>query len=172
VALPFLTARSVRQHVPPAAVIVSAAVFSMAPDIDTVLWGVIPYEHFFGHRGFFHSPLFLVTLSAICAALVTWFWRVPARTAALLATLWAIVAVSHPLLDAMTDGGLGVMLLYPLNEDRYFFSWQPMRVSPIGLGAIWYTASVVLPSEFPFCFAALLFGGLSYLWLRPRPDPR
>lgn len=144
----------------------------MAADFDTVLWGVIPYDHFLGHRGFFHSPLFLVALSALCAALVAWFARISARTAGLLAALWAIVAVSHPLLDAMTDGGLGVMLLFPFNEHRYFFPWQPMRVSPIGLAGFWFAAADVLGSEFPFCVAALLAGGLSYFWLRPRPDSR
>jgi inner membrane protein len=40
---------------------------------------------------------------------------------------------SHGLLDAMTDGGLGVAFLSPLDNRRYFLPWTPIRVSPIGV---------------------------------------
>jgi inner membrane protein len=44
-----------------------------------------------------------------------------------------MVAVSHGLLDAMTDGGLGVALLWPWTPQRIFFPWRPIPVAPIGL---------------------------------------
>ena len=33
----------------------------------------------------------------------------------------------------MTTGGLGVALLAPLSNTRYFFPWRPIAVSPIGI---------------------------------------
>jgi len=41
-----------------------AIVCSIIPDADVIgLYLGVPYEHFFGHRGFFHSP-FLACYSA------------------------------------------------------------------------------------------------------------
>jgi inner membrane protein len=42
------------------------------------------------------------------------------------------VAASHPLLDAVTDGGLGVALLWPFSNERFFAPWRPLPVAPIG----------------------------------------
>ncbi len=48
--------------------------------------------------------------------------------------LWAgLFTLSHGLLDALTDGGLGIAFFAPFNETRYFFPWRPIMVSPIGL---------------------------------------
>jgi len=44
-----------------------------------------------------------------------------------------VVTASHGLLDALTDGGLGVAFLAPFSGERFFFPWQPIEVSPIGL---------------------------------------
>jgi membrane-bound metal-dependent hydrolase YbcI (DUF457 family) len=51
-----------------------------------------------------------------------------------------VCALSHPLLDALTNGGRGVALLSPFSNHRYFFPWRPIEVSPIGaldLGVLW-----------------------------------
>jgi inner membrane protein len=37
------------------------------------------------------------------------------------------------MLDAMTDGGLGVAFFSPFDNTRYFFPWRPILVSPISL---------------------------------------
>jgi inner membrane protein len=42
------------------------------------------------------------------------------------------VAVSHGLLDTLTDGGLGIALLWPVSNHRYFAPWTPIPVAPIG----------------------------------------
>jgi inner membrane protein len=50
--------------------------------------------------------------------------------------LWAyffLATASHGLLDAMTDGGLGVAFFSPFNNTRYFLPWRPILVSPIGV---------------------------------------
>ena len=35
-------------------------------------------------------------------------------------------------MDMLTDGGQGVMLLWPFDKTRLFLDWQPIRVAPIG----------------------------------------
>ncbi|HVR41615.1 MAG TPA: metal-dependent hydrolase, partial [Thermoanaerobaculia bacterium] len=43
-----------------------------------------------------------------------------------------LCAISHPLLDAMTNGGRGIAFFAPFSNHRYFFPWRPIRASPIG----------------------------------------
>jgi inner membrane protein len=44
-----------------------------------------------------------------------------------------LCTASHGVLDAMTDGGLGVAFFSPFDTTRYFFSARPVLVSPIGI---------------------------------------
>ena len=53
---------------------------------------------------------------------------------AALAALCAAVVMSHPLLDAMTTGGLGVAWAWPWSAERAFLPWRPIPVAPIGAG--------------------------------------
>jgi inner membrane protein len=46
-----------------------------------------------------------------------------------------IACVSHILLDAMTNGGLGVATYWPFDQGRYFLDSRPIQVSPIGVKA-------------------------------------
>jgi inner membrane protein len=109
-----------------------AILVSILPDLDVLGFRLgIAYGDLLGHRGFMHSILFAL-LSAIAAA-----WAVTRKGPPLvnrwaIAFLYALIAVSHPVLDAMTDGGLGIAFLSPFNETRYFLPWQPLHVSPIG----------------------------------------
>ena len=43
-----------------------------------------------------------------------------------------LVAVSHGMLDTLTDGGLGIALFWPFSNRRYFVPWTPIPVAPIG----------------------------------------
>src|SRR5262245_51250679 len=84
------------------------ACLSLLPDVDVVGFAFgVRYEDPWGHRGATHSFAF-----AVLVALAVWMLararRLPARRMALLAL--AVVA-SHPLLDTLTDGGLGCALL-------------------------------------------------------------
>ena len=45
-----------------------------------------------------------------------------------------LAMASHGVLDAMTNGGLGVAFFSPFNNGRYFFPFHPVEVSPIGVG--------------------------------------
>jgi inner membrane protein len=166
-ALPALESPVIRSVMPGWAIPVSAGMFAVAPDFDTfvMLAFGVPYDSFIGHRGFFHSPFFLLLLAASLAAMAT--RRHPRPAAVWLAMMWAGCAITHPLLDAMTDGGLGVMLLFPFSEARLFFSWRPIHVSPLSMVRFFDNAGYILWSELPFCIAALV-RGISGLLLRMR----
>ena len=109
---------------------VLAVVCALLPDADVLafLFG-IPYGGTFGHRGFTHSLAFALLAGAATVAL---FFR-EADNKASLAAFFALATASHPLLDALTNGGLGVALFSPFSNRRYFFPFRPVEVSPIGL---------------------------------------
>jgi len=46
-----------------------------------------------------------------------------------------ILTASHGLLDALTNGGHGIALLSPFTNNRYFFPWTPIEVSPLNIEA-------------------------------------
>lgn len=143
----------------------------------------IPYADAFGHRGASHSLLFAGVLAALAAALAFFAsrrpWSAPhspgsrrpwsavscqprlAPTKAgptVASTVQAAVfvfvcAASHPLLDAMTSGGLGVALAWPWSEQRFFAPWRPIRVSPFA------------PQFFSARGVATLLSELRWVWL-------
>lgn len=105
----------------------------MVPDADVIGFRFgIKYGDLLGHRGLTHSIAFALVLSAIVATAIhsrerLMSWRV----------LWLylfVATLSHGILDAFTDGGLGVAFFSPFSNHRYFFPWNPIEVSPIGAG--------------------------------------
>jgi inner membrane protein len=102
---------------------------ALLPDADVIAFRLgIPYHAPFGHRGASHSlAVALVAGMFGGLLLVRYGWRF--RTAFLAA---AAVVASHGLLDAMTDGGLGIALFWPVTPARYFAPWRPLPVAPIG----------------------------------------
>jgi inner membrane protein len=53
------------------------------------------------------------------------------------AVMWAGCALTHPLLDALTDAGSGISLLYPFSKRRVFLPWRPIHVSTFrSMGAV------------------------------------
>lgn len=107
----------------------AGAAMAVLPDVDVIGFRFgIEYGDDWGHRGASHS--FLVAI--VCAGAVSLLWR---EARSLLGFLFlALATASNGLLDAMTDGGLGVGLLWPWDAARYFAPVTPIRVSPIGLG--------------------------------------
>ena len=107
---------------------------SIIPDADVIGFSFgIPYDHFFGHRGFFHSPFFGLLMSIF---LVSVFFRdveIFSRRWFLYFIFFFLLSASHGILDAFTSGGLGIALLSPFDNTRYFFPWTPIMVSPIGI---------------------------------------
>jgi inner membrane protein len=164
VALPICRAQTLGGVIRPSAFVLSAGLLSLLPDLDTVYMRWVPYENFFGHRGIWHSPFVLVMLAAILATFVGLLVRqIPARAVLLLGATWAAAGVSHPLLDALTDGGLGVMMFFPFSEERFFFPWRPLHVARIGVTGALASFSRVFPSEIPLCAGALILGCSAYL---------
>ena len=118
----------------PKGIWVIGAVCSIVPDLDVIGFRFgIRYGDFWGHRGFAHS-LFFAALLALVIVVLGFRHGVNGMHAL---TLWLylfLATASHGLLDAMTDGGLGIALFSPFDNHRYFFPWTPIRVSPIGVG--------------------------------------
>ncbi len=110
------------------------AACAVLPDLDVVsfLFG-ISYHHMMGHRGITHSVPFAIALGFLIALVC--YREVPRLSANwwLVVCYFLIVTASHPLLDALTDGGVGVALLAPFSNERFFSPWRPIQVSPIGL---------------------------------------
>jgi len=106
---------------------------AMAPDADVIGFRFgVHYGDMLGHRGLSHSLL----CAAVIATLFTLRLRLTERNAKL-GVVWLFLffaTASHGLLDAFTDGGLGVAFFAPFDNTRYFFPVTPIAVSPIGAG--------------------------------------
>jgi inner membrane protein len=129
-----------------------------APDLDVV--GValgVPYGAPFGHRGALHS-LVVASAIALLGGLVA--SRFGVRPLRFMVVLWLVTA-SHGLLDSLTDGGKGVALLWPFTSERYFASWRPLPVSPLGFRVFSFWGWRVIFNE------ALLFLPLFLLAIWP-----
>jgi inner membrane protein len=112
---------------------ISAAVvwsgLSLLPDADVYGFRMgVKYADPWGHRGATHSLVFTLGV-ALVVGLIAKLARLPAWRTLLIA---AVVLVSHPLLDTLTDGGLGCALLWPFSNERFFAPWTPLPVAPIG----------------------------------------
>jgi inner membrane protein len=102
---------------------------SLLPDADAIGFRFgVRYRDEWGHRGATHSLAFAVAVSLTTWVSAPLFHASRTRAAAF---VLAVVA-SHPLLDSLTNGGLGCALLWPVTLTRYFAPWRPIPVAPIG----------------------------------------
>ncbi len=140
----------------------AGVVASLIPDADVVGFKFgIEYASQFGHRGFTHSIFFALVLGLV--ALIAHKKLGCSRLAAFLFV--SVCAVSHPLLDALTDGGLGVALFWPYDNTRFFFPWTGIEVSAIGRGFFSMRSLSVLGSEFRWIWCpAIALGGVLYFF--------
>lgn len=105
-----------------------AILSAVFPDVDVMSFKLgYSYEHWLGHRGFTHSILFAVIWSGILSIV---FGK---KDKVLFFTVLFLSTSSHAILDAMTNGGLGVGFFIPFENTRYFFGCRPIQVSPIGV---------------------------------------
>ena len=132
----------------PARYWITVAVIAALPDLDVVVYPLgLNAPDMLGHRGITHSLPFAAVCAAFAVQLVfrgsvwrpVWF------------RLWAVVfaaMASHGVLDALTNGGQGIAFVAPFSDGRWHFPWQPIRVSPIGVGAFFsLTGLRVLQNE-------------------------
>jgi inner membrane protein len=115
------------------------------PDADVIGFKFgIKYGSFFGHRGFTHSFVFAL----LFGFLVTLFFYRKKKNFIWYVLFFVFATASHPILDAMTTGGLGVAFFSPFDNTRYFFPWRPIKVSPIGASKFFSTWGLrVIKSE-------------------------
>jgi inner membrane protein len=147
---------------------------SMLPDADVIGFSLgVRYEDPWGHRGATHAFAFAVIVGLAAGLMARlrsdrqerasafaqigddalrrdksawqarWF-KSPALRTGLFA---AVVLATHPLLDTLTDGGLGCALFWPFDLTRYFAPWRPIQVAPIGLGFLSPYGAIVAMSE-------------------------
>jgi inner membrane protein len=125
-------------------------VCSTIADADVLAFSFgIPYQHFFGHRGFFHSPFFGLLMSLFFVSIFFRDIEIFSKQWFFYLIFFSSLSASHGLLDALTNGGLGIALLSPFDHVRYFFPWRPITVSPINVVAFFSKWGLtVMKSEF------------------------
>lgn len=149
-----------------------AVLCSILPDADVVGFRFgVRYEDDWGHRGMTHSLAFALALGAVAAArlrteAIGWRRSVWPKQWA----LFALITASHGVLDALTNGGLGVAFLAPFRSDRYFFPWTPIEVSPIGADFFSARGAAVVLNELAWVFAPAAV--LGWILRRARSEHR
>jgi inner membrane protein len=126
--------------------LLAGVVASVLPDLDVIAFRIgVPYAANFGHRGFSHSLLFALLAAIAGACLCRFLFSTFLRSFFLI----FITIVSHGVLDAFTNGGLGIAFLWPWSAERFFSPVQVIEVAPLGIARFFSPkGSVVLLSEF------------------------
>ncbi|MBR9860187.1 metal-dependent hydrolase [bacterium] len=138
---------------------------AIIPDADVISFSFgIPYESFWGHRGFTHSILFAILL----ASLITFFFK--SKPKVVLWIYFFFCTVSHGILDAMTTGGRGIAFFSPLNNERFFLPFRPIKVSPIGIDRFFGERGLqVIQSEIVWIgIPGLLIIAIAWIFYRKR----
>lgn len=166
------------------------ALLAVLPDADFFgyLLGV-PYASMPGHRGLSHSILAALLLSGGISLWATRRGRArppvdqtsaPGASSSRAAVpvpsslfpYLLLAALSHGLLDALTNGGLGIAFFAPFSEQRFFFPWRPIRVAPLSLQRFFANKGVlVLASELVVVWLPLTaLAALAAIRRRRRPS--
>jgi inner membrane protein len=148
----------------------AAVLCASLPDIDVIGFSFgIHYGDLWGHRGITHSLLF-AALTAVCVTLAL---RKESHKAGKLILLLFVITASHGILDALTNGGLGVAFFSPFDLRRYFFPWRPIVVSPIGVGRLFsFRTMRVLWSEILWIWVPALVVNAVFWAFRARQEQR
>lgn len=170
-AVPLAMAMATGRERIPRRLLVAGVIVSMLPDLDVLAFRLgIPYAAEFGHRGFTHSLLFALLFAIVGAGLAHLLRTTPRHA------FWFLFAAmaSHGMLDAFTNGGMGIAFLWPVSDARFFAPFQPIQVSPIGFGHLLTLHGLaVLRSEllwvwFP-CFSLAILAFVIRRWLAVIP---
>ncbi|HEY2774886.1 MAG TPA: metal-dependent hydrolase [Candidatus Binatia bacterium] len=146
-----------------------AVLCAVFPDIDVAGFAFgVRYDSLWGHRGITHSLLFAGVAGALAAARLRPRWNKDGLT---LAAILIVVAASHGVLDAFTNGGLGVAFFSPFDRTRYFFPWTPIEVSPIGVAFFSLRGLEVLKNEIAWIWMPSLAAGFFLRRFSGRSNP-
>jgi inner membrane protein len=140
---------------------------SALPDIDVLGFSFgIKYGEFWGHRGITHSILF-----ALIIGIGAGWWLGGTRADRVWQSLlFFVITLSHGVLDAMTDGGLGVAFFLPFADGRFFFPWRPIFVSPLRASRFFTHRGLrIILNELVVVWVPMVVIGLVlYAWRRRR----
>ena len=110
--------------------------------------------------------------AAVSALLALWLYRAGAGPLPA-GRVWLflfLVTASHGILDAFTNGGLGVAFFAPFSGERFFFPVRPIEVSPLSLDRFLTARGLaILASEVRWVWIPALIVGstiLRYRWRR------
>lgn len=153
----------------PKRVWVAGVACSVIPDLDTIGFQYgIRYGDFWGHRGATHSLVF-AGLLALIVALTLLRFGVPGIGRFSLFTYLFLATASHGILDAITNGGLGIAFFSPFDNNRYFLPWRPVLVSPITITGFFNVRglTIIMNEAVWILFPALVFAGIVLALRRP-----
>jgi inner membrane protein len=156
----------------PKRVWVTGVLCSVIPDLDVIGFRFgVRYGDFWGHRGFTHSLVFALLLASVTAFGLFWRGASGMGRFALFGYLFLATA-SHGLLDAVTNGGLGVAFFSPFDNRRYFLPWRPVRVSPIAVTRFFTPRGLaILQSELLWIWLPAILFAAMVLMLRRKGPP-
>lgn len=154
-----------RTRLPPRLALAGMAA-AVLPDADVAMFALgIDYAHAWGHRGASHSLVFALACGALAALLAR---SLQTRAIGALAFV-ALSAASHPLLDMLTDGGLGVALFWPWSDARHFAPWRVVEVSPFANRFFSARGAEVLWSELRWVWLPTVVVAGAIAWRRRAP---
>ncbi|HKP71274.1 MAG TPA: metal-dependent hydrolase [Pyrinomonadaceae bacterium] len=145
--------------------LILTALCTILPDFDVVGFAFgINYASVLGHRGITHSIAFAFLVGWLVAMVCFRHTEVPRWK---LGLYFTAATLSHPFLDMFTNGGLGVALLAPFSNERFFSPWRPIQVSPIGAGFFSERGIGVALSELVWIWLpSIIVGAVVWLALR------
>ena len=164
--VPLLLGSASGRRAIPGRLLVLCGVAAMLPDLDALSFHLgIPYGSPFGHRGATHSLTAAIIIGLLSMSLARW----PGTTRFRVFAAVSLSFASHPLLDACTDGGKGVALLWPFSNHRYFAPFAPIEVSPISMARFFSARGLeVMTSEMTWVWLPTAIVALLILWIRRR----
>ncbi len=144
-----------RKRIGRPAVLGVGAVLTGLPDADVAGFAFgIGYDDLLGHRGLTHSLLFALVVAGLAALAASRAWRL---NPGVLWLYFFLCLASHGVLDALTNGGLGVAFLSPFSNERYFFDFRPLQVSSISIARFFAHDWIgLLAIEFRWIWAPML----------------
>lgn len=167
-AVPLALGVAVGSRFIPVRLLLVGVVAAVLPDLDVLAFRLgIGYSHELGHRGASHSFSFALLLA------VAAFIAAPRlRSQPQVSFLFVFAAtISHGLLDMLTTGGLGVALLWPVTDARFFFPVQVIEVSPLSIRRFFsYAGLTVLRSELLWVWVPAIVATISVRIVRRRID--
>ena len=145
------------------------------PDADVLMFMLgFAYDHPLGHRGFTHSIAFAAMLALFLSLAVIPKQRFSMKRYMKTLAVCFCAILSHGILDAITDAGLGVGFFIPLNDERYFFPWRPVMTATLNPSAFFSQATLeVLKNEIrliwlPLAVTSVIFNVFMLLYKKFR----